>query len=157
MYQIVQTCFLEVISTRIGIKLPIDIVYRVRSSLPHATRYTWNMYRSNKEHTNTRKHTRIYTWRIYQLWQWQSCLITPWFVILSLNLITFTILDTPDTTWKVHNLLLGCLQDRCSNDVDTSCASETEIGQAHGILWFFIPWSTNMLVSVGQTVRQRIN
>jgi len=25
-------------STRIGIKLPVDIVYCVRSSLPHATR-----------------------------------------------------------------------------------------------------------------------
>jgi len=29
---------LEVNSTRTGIKLPVDIVYCVRSSLPHATR-----------------------------------------------------------------------------------------------------------------------
>jgi len=83
MYQNVQTCILEVNSTRIGIKLPADIVYCVRSSLPHATHCTWNMHRSNKEHTNTGKHTRIYKWRVYQLWQSQSCLITPWFVILS--------------------------------------------------------------------------
>jgi len=32
------------------------------------------MHRSNKEHTNTWKHTRTYTWRIYQLWH--SCFIT---------------------------------------------------------------------------------
>jgi len=39
MYQNVQTCILEVNSTRIGIKLPVDIVHCViRSSLPHATR-----------------------------------------------------------------------------------------------------------------------
>jgi len=36
-----KTCKLvswKVKSTRIGIKLPVDIVYCVRSSLPHATR-----------------------------------------------------------------------------------------------------------------------
>jgi len=38
MYQNVQTCILEVSSTRTGIKLPVDTVYCVRSSLPHATR-----------------------------------------------------------------------------------------------------------------------
>jgi len=38
MYQNVQTCILEVNSTRTGIKLPVDIVYFIRSSLPHATR-----------------------------------------------------------------------------------------------------------------------
>jgi len=38
MYQNVQTCTLAVNSTRIGIKLPVGIVYCVRSSLPHATR-----------------------------------------------------------------------------------------------------------------------
>jgi len=32
------TCILEVNSTRIGIKLSVDIVYCVRSSLPHAKR-----------------------------------------------------------------------------------------------------------------------
>jgi len=37
MYHNVQTCILEVNSTRIGIQLPADIVYCVRSSLPHAT------------------------------------------------------------------------------------------------------------------------
>ena len=42
-------------------------------------------------------------------------------------------------------------------DMDTSCASETKIRQADGIHWFFRPWSTNLLVSVGQTKRQRIN
>ena len=36
MHQNVQTCMLEVNSTRIGIKLPVDIVYCVRSLLPHA-------------------------------------------------------------------------------------------------------------------------
>jgi len=59
----VQTCILEVYTTRIGIKLPVNIVYCVTSSLPHATRYTSNMHRSKKEHTNTWKYTRIYTWR----------------------------------------------------------------------------------------------
>jgi len=53
MYKNVQTCILEVNSTRIGTKLPVDIVYCVRSSFPHATRSTSNMHRSNKEHTNT--------------------------------------------------------------------------------------------------------
>jgi len=38
MYLIVQICILEVNSTRIAIRLPVDIVYCVRSSLPHATR-----------------------------------------------------------------------------------------------------------------------
>jgi len=38
MHQNAQTCILEVNSTRIGIKLPFDIVYSVWSSLPHATR-----------------------------------------------------------------------------------------------------------------------
>jgi len=38
MYQNFQTYILEVNSTRIGIKLPGDIVYCVRSSLPHAKR-----------------------------------------------------------------------------------------------------------------------
>jgi len=38
MYQNVQTCILQVNCTRIGIKLPLYIVYYVRSSLPHATR-----------------------------------------------------------------------------------------------------------------------
>jgi len=47
MYQDVQTCILEVSSTRIRIKLPVDIVYCVRSSLPHATRYIWNRHYSN--------------------------------------------------------------------------------------------------------------
>jgi len=36
MRQNVQTSILEVNSTRTGIKLPADIVYCVRSSLPHA-------------------------------------------------------------------------------------------------------------------------
>jgi len=53
MCQNVQTCILKVNSTRIGIELPVDIVHFVRSSLPHATRYTSNMHRSIKEHTNT--------------------------------------------------------------------------------------------------------
>jgi len=34
MYQNVQTCILEVNSTRTGIELPVNIVYCVRSSLP---------------------------------------------------------------------------------------------------------------------------
>jgi len=34
---------------------------------------------------------------------------------------------------QVHNFLRGCLQDRCSNDVDTACASESKIRQADGI------------------------
>jgi len=38
MYQNVQTCFLEVTSTRIGIKLPVDNVYCVWCSLPHTMR-----------------------------------------------------------------------------------------------------------------------
>jgi len=38
MHQNVQTCILEVNSTRIGIKLPVDIVDCVMFSLPHATR-----------------------------------------------------------------------------------------------------------------------
>jgi len=38
MYQNVQTCILEVNSTRIVVELPVDIVYCVRSLLPHATR-----------------------------------------------------------------------------------------------------------------------
>jgi len=37
MYQNVQTCVLEVNRTRISTKLPVDTVYCVRSSLPHAT------------------------------------------------------------------------------------------------------------------------
>jgi len=61
MYQNVQTCILEVNSTRNGIKLPVDIVYCVTSSLSHATRYTFNMYRSKQEHTNTWQYTRRYT------------------------------------------------------------------------------------------------
>jgi len=69
MYQNVQTCILEVNRTRIGIKPPVDVVYCVR----------WNTW----------KYTRIYTWRIYQLWQYR--LITPWLIIPSKNLITFTI------------------------------------------------------------------
>jgi len=73
MYQNVQTCILEVNSTRFGIKLQVDIVHCVMSSLLHAARYTSNMHRSNKEQTNIWKYTRIYKWRIYQLWQ--SCLI----------------------------------------------------------------------------------
>jgi len=55
---------LEVNSTRFGIELSVDIVYCVRSSLSHATRYASNMHLSSKEPTNTRKYTRIYTWRI---------------------------------------------------------------------------------------------
>jgi len=55
MHQNVHTCILEVNSTRIGIKLPVDIVYCVRSSFPHATRF---MHRSNKEHTNMWKYGR---------------------------------------------------------------------------------------------------
>jgi len=39
MYHDVQTCILEVSSTRIRINLPVDIVHSVRSTLPHATRY----------------------------------------------------------------------------------------------------------------------
>jgi len=39
MHQNVQTCILEVNSARIGIKLPVDIMYCVRSSLPHAARW----------------------------------------------------------------------------------------------------------------------
>jgi len=69
MYQNVQTCILEVVSTRIGLKLPVDIVWGLPSSLPHATRSTSNMHRSNKEHKNTWKCTRIYTWCIYQFWR----------------------------------------------------------------------------------------
>jgi len=38
MYQNVQICILEVNSTRIRIKLPVDIVHCVRSSLPQAMR-----------------------------------------------------------------------------------------------------------------------
>jgi len=38
MYLNVQTCIFEVNSTKIGIKLPVDIVYCVRPSLPHTTR-----------------------------------------------------------------------------------------------------------------------
>jgi len=38
MYLNVQICILEVNSTRIAIKPPVDIVCCVRSSLPHATR-----------------------------------------------------------------------------------------------------------------------
>jgi len=38
MYQNVQTCILEVNSTRTGVTLPVDIVHCLRSSLPHATR-----------------------------------------------------------------------------------------------------------------------
>jgi len=41
--------------------------------------------------------------------------------------------------------------------VDTAWASETKLGQADGIPSFFKPWSTNLLVSVGQTTRHRIN
>jgi len=52
MYQNVQTCILEVNSTRFGIKLQVDIVHCVMSSLLHAARYTSNMHRSNKEQTN---------------------------------------------------------------------------------------------------------
>jgi len=49
LYQNVQTCILEVDSTR---TLCIDIVHCVRSSLPQAKLWTSNMHRSNKEHTN---------------------------------------------------------------------------------------------------------
>jgi len=35
----------------------------------------------------------------------------------------------------------GCLQDRCSNDVDTSCASETRYDKRMEYLNFFTPWS----------------
>jgi len=38
LYQNVQISILEVNITRIGIELPVDMVYCVRSSLPHATR-----------------------------------------------------------------------------------------------------------------------
>jgi len=37
MYHNVQTCIMDVNGTRIGIKLPVGIVYCVRCSLPHAT------------------------------------------------------------------------------------------------------------------------
>jgi len=37
------------------------------------------------------------------------------------------------------------------------CASETKISQADGIPQFFRPCSTNLLVSVGQTTRQKID
>jgi len=41
-------------------------MYCVRSSLPHATRWTSNMHRSSKERKNTWKYTTIYTWhRLY--------------------------------------------------------------------------------------------
>jgi len=38
MYQNVYSCIVEVNSTRIGVKLPVDLVYCARSSLPHAAR-----------------------------------------------------------------------------------------------------------------------
>jgi len=38
MYQNVQTCILEVNSTGSGIKLPVNVVFYVRSSLPHTQR-----------------------------------------------------------------------------------------------------------------------
>jgi len=62
-------CILEANSTRIGIKLPVDNMCYIRSSLPHATRQTSKMHCSNKEHTNTRKYTRIYATSIHLLWQ----------------------------------------------------------------------------------------
>jgi len=37
---------------------------------------------------------------------------TPWFIILSWNLPTFTIVKRPDTTLQVLNFLWGCLQGR---------------------------------------------
>jgi len=61
MYQNVQTCILEVNSTRIGIKLPVDIVYCVRSSLPHATRWAQTyiaVTRNAQIHEGTRGHIR---------------------------------------------------------------------------------------------------
>jgi len=37
--------------------------------------------------------------------------------------------------------------------MDTACALESKIRQADGMPLFFRPWSTNLLVSVGQTTR----
>jgi len=50
----------------------------------------------------------------------------------------------------------GCLQGRCSNDVDTAFTTETKIRQADGIL-NFIDLGVHLLVSVDQTTRQKIN
>jgi len=60
---------------------------------------------------------------------------------------------------ETENLSFGSfiVYVRCSNDVDTACSSETKIRQADGLPSFFTPWSTNLLVSVGQITRQRIN
>jgi len=61
MYQDVQTCILEVSSTRIRINLAVDNVYSVRSSLPHAARYIWNRHCSNvTRDTQIRESTRGY-------------------------------------------------------------------------------------------------
>jgi len=38
--------------------------------------------------------------------------------------------------------------------VDTACASEAKISGGNAL---FRPWNTNLLVSVDQTTRQRIN
>jgi len=38
---------------------------------------------------------------------------------------TFTMVERLDTTLQVHNFIWGCLQDRCSNDVDTGNQNKT--------------------------------
>jgi len=55
MYQKVQTCILEENITRIGIKLPADIVHCVayrKVFTPTRNALDFKHHRSNKEHTN---------------------------------------------------------------------------------------------------------
>jgi len=111
MYQNVQTCILQVNSTRIGVKVPALVVLV----------YNTMIY-----------HPKLKSTYFHHCWDaWHHL--------------------------RIHNFLRGCLQGRCSNDVDTTCASETKIRQADGIPQFFRPWCTNLLVTVGQTTHQRIN
>jgi len=63
MYQNVQTCILEVNSTRIGIKLPVDIVQDLHSPTQRAGLQTCIAVTKNTQiHESTRGHIRaVYT------------------------------------------------------------------------------------------------
>jgi len=63
MYQNVQTCILEVNNTRIGIKLPVDIVQGLHSHTQRARLQTCIAVK--KEHKNTWKYTWGYIRGVY--------------------------------------------------------------------------------------------